>query len=88
MSTVNCEIKLDFSWSKMSITSELLRTAAVAANPPNPAREPDQTKSVTYQINNAKLYALVVILFINDDIKYMLRKYKTKIYKNNFLKQI
>ena len=72
----------------MSIKSEVLRTAAVAVNPPNSAWEPDETKSVTYQINNAKLYVLVVILFINDDIKYMLRKYKTKIYKNNFLKQI
>ena len=64
MPTVNCEIKLDFSWSKMSITSEVLRTAAVAANPPNPAREPDETKSATYQINNAKLYVLLFSHFV------------------------
>ena len=36
----------------------------MAANPPNPAREPDETKSATYQINNAKLYVLLFSHFV------------------------
>ena len=42
--SINSEIKLNFSWSKKSITSEVSRTAEVTANPPNPARYSKETK--------------------------------------------
>ena len=35
------------------------RTAGVAVNPPNPASEPSEITSVTFQITSAELYVLV-----------------------------
>ena len=52
---------------KISITSR------IAGNPnaKPPAREARQTTGVTFQINNAKVYATVVTLSINDNIKFL-----------------
>ena len=53
---------------KISITSR------IAGNPnakPPPVREARQTTGVTFQINNAKVYATVVTLSINDNIKFL-----------------
>ena len=68
---INCEIELDLSWSKESIISEISKTAAVAANPPNPAREVTERNSSTFQENNIKLYVLVFTLSKNDNIKFL-----------------
>ena len=72
---INCEIELDFSWSKKCIISQILITPAIASNPK--ARPPAadiparQTTGATFQINNAKLYVPVVTLSINDIIKLL-----------------
>ena len=52
---------------KISITSR------IAGNPnaKPPVREAKQTTGVTFQINNAKVYAIVVTLSINDNIKFL-----------------
>ena len=41
------------------------------SNPPIPAMPAIQTTGSTFQINNAKLYVPVVILYINDNIKFL-----------------
>ena len=68
---INSNIEFDFSWSKECKISKLSRTAAVAVNPPNPAKEVTETNSATFQINNDKLYVPVVTLSINDNIKFL-----------------
>ena len=55
-------MELDLSWSRKSVISEISRTAAVVANPPNPAREGTKTNSAAFQIISAKPYVPVVIL--------------------------
>ena len=52
---------------KISITSR------IAGNPnaKPTVREARQTTGVTFQINNAKVYATVVTLSINDNIKFL-----------------
>ena len=52
---------------KISITSR------IAGNPnaKPPVREARQTTGVTFQIDNAKVYAIVVTLSINDNIKFL-----------------
>ena len=71
---INCEIEFDLSWSKECIISEKLITPIVTGNPTaNPSvstKEAVQTASVTFQINNGKLYVPVVTLSINDNIKF------------------
>ena len=83
------------SWSREYIKSEVPRKAAVDFNPPNPAREATETNSATFQINNVKLYVLVVTLSIKDNIKFFenikqefkiktsWNKYRTEITSNN-----
>ena len=56
------------SWSRYYIISEISRTPGVPANPPVPATH---TTGATFQINNTKLYFPVVILSINDNIKFL-----------------
>ena len=51
--------------------SQISSTSEVAANPPNTARETPKTNSATFQINNAKLYAPLVTLSINNNIKFL-----------------
>ena len=44
----NCQIELDLSCSRYFISSEISRIAAVAANPPNPAKEAIKKESETF----------------------------------------
>ena len=71
MPLINCEIELDLIWSKDCVLSQMLRTAAVSANSPSPAREAIQTTSAILQINNGKLCVQVVTLSINDNMKFL-----------------
>ena len=72
---INCEIELDLSWSKDCILSELLKTAAVVANPaayrPALAKRATSTTSQTFQINSTKPYVPVVSLSISYSIKFL-----------------
>ena len=68
---INCEIELDLSWSRKCVISEISRTAAIAANPPNPAREKTKTNSATFQIISPKLYIPVNTLSISDNIEFL-----------------
>ena len=68
---INCKIELTLSWSKNCIISEISRTAAVSANPPNLARAEMSTTSALFQINSAKLHVSVATLSINDNIKFL-----------------
>ena len=54
----------------MSI-SQISRTAAVAANPPNSAREATETSSATFQITSTELFVSVVTLSTQDHIKLL-----------------
>ena len=54
----------------MSI-SQISKTAAVAANPPNSAREATETASATFQITSTELYVSVVTLYTQDHIKLL-----------------
>ena len=54
----------------MSI-SQISRTAAVAANPPNSAREATETTSATFQITSTELFVSVVTLSTQDHIKLL-----------------
>ena len=65
---INCEIDLDFTWSKISLTSEISRTPKVVEDDPMDAT---QTEGATFKINKTKLYVLVVTLPINDNIKFL-----------------
>ena len=67
---VNCEIELDLSWSKECIISEISITPRIPVNP-NEEVVLIQITGAIFQINFAKLYVLVVILSINDDIKFL-----------------
>ena len=66
---------------------EISRTPEVAANPgvypPVPAMEKKLTTGIKFQTNNAKLYAPVVTLPINDNIIFL--EIKTKALKEHFL---
>ena len=72
---INCEIELDFSWSKEDTISEISITHRVPpntdANPPVQEMASIQTNGATFQINNAKFYVPVVRLSINDNIKFL-----------------
>ena len=69
---INCEIELDFSWSRNCVISEILRTFRAVPNT-NPIwyEATSQTTSATFQINNAKLYVPVVTLSTDDNIKFL-----------------
>ena len=72
---INHEIEFDLSWSKECAISEISLTLRVVGNPnvhPTvPSAAAIQTTRATFQINNAKLYVLVVTLSINDNIKFL-----------------
>ena len=75
---INCETvkwKIDLSWSKECIISEISVTPAIAGNPraniPVKAREARQITGGTFQIYNAKLYVPVVSFSINDNMKFL-----------------
>ena len=71
----NWEIELDLSWSRQCIISEILIIPRVYRNPdaepPVFDVETTQATSAAFQINNAKSYVPVVILSINDNIKFL-----------------
>ena len=88
---IKCEIKLDLSWSRYFIISEISRTHAVPANPPVPAIEATQTTGATFEINNEKLYVPFVTLSINDNIKFLENKkqgFKRKNSRNKYRSEI
>ena len=70
-----CETELDVSWSRYCLKSEISRIPAVPANPnanpPVPAAAEKQITSITFQINNAKLYVPVISLSINHNFKFL-----------------
>ena len=68
---IDCEIELDLSLSMKHVISEKLKTAVVGANPSNLARKETKIISATLQIISDKLYAPVVTLFIQDNIKLL-----------------
>ena len=68
-------MELNLSWSKNWITSKISITHRLLgnpdANPPVQEVAAIETTGATFQINNAKLYVLVVTLFKNDNIKFL-----------------
>ena len=52
---INCEIKLDLSWTKDYVLIE----------------HHNNITGATFQINNAKLYVAVVTFSIDDNIKFL-----------------
>ena len=72
---IYCEIKLNLSWSKECIISEISITCAVAGypngSPPVQARETRQTTGTTFQKNNVQHYVPVVTLSLNNNIKFL-----------------
>ena len=64
MPLINCEIELDFSYTKQCLISEILITQEVLSNPnsnsPVLGMTEIQTRGATFQIKNAKLYVPVV----------------------------
>ena len=69
LALTDCEIKVDLLWLRKRVIPEISRTAAVAANPPNLARDETKTYSTIFQIISAKLYVQIITLSINDNIK-------------------
>ena len=84
---INCEIKLDLSWSKECVIAEMPITPALSGNPDPNLPVPDVTAiqgvSARFQINNAKLYVPVVTLSFNDNIGFLEKikqRFKRRIY--------
>ena len=73
MSLINCETKLDLTWSKYCVISQVPRTfRSVDPNADTAVYEVvTETTGAAFQINNAKLYVPVVTLAINDNIKFL-----------------
>ena len=67
---IKCEIKLDLRWTKNFVISKISRIFRAGRDPPV-QEVTTQTTGATSQINNAKLYVLVVTLPINDIIKFL-----------------
>ena len=75
MPLINCEVELNLPWLKDCVISQILKTAAVAADPNANSsvlnKAATQTTSAIFQINNAKLYLPVVTLSIKDNIEFL-----------------
>ena len=85
---INCEIDLDFTWSKISLTSEISRTPKVVEDDPMDAT---QTEGATFKINKTKLYVPVVTFSINDNIKFLenvKQGYKRTVFWNKYWSEI
>ena len=67
----NCGTEFDLSRSRNLIMSEISRTAAVAGNLPNLAREATKTESVMFHEFSATLYVPVVTLSIKDNTYFL-----------------
>ena len=63
MLLINCEIKVDLTWSINCVIYKILRTPKVRDNP----AEATETKRATFKTKNAKLYVPIVTLSINHD---------------------
>ena len=70
------------TWSRNCVISEISRTAAVAANPPNPAGGKTKINSAIFHVFSANLYVPVVTLSINDNCKFL--KNKARFKRTNF----
>ena len=72
---INCEIKLDLSYSKEFIISKISIIPKISpnpdANPPVQEVAAIKTASATFQMNNGKPHVPVVTLTINDNIKFL-----------------
>ena len=70
---INCEIELDLKCAKNCVISEISRTSRPVDANANPIDYGvlTATNGLTFQINNAKLYASVVALTINYDIDFL-----------------
>ena len=87
LSLINFETKLDLSWSKEWIISEISTTPEVRRDNPVDAI---QTNGPISQIHNANLYISVVTLPINDNIKFLeniKQGFKRPITWNKYLKE-
>ena len=84
----NCEIKLDLSYQKECITSEISITPRILGNSNDNSLVPViQTTGATFQINNAKLYVPAVTLSIIHNIKFLeniKQGFKRNIYRNKY----
>ena len=73
LSLINCETEPVLSWSKECIITEISLIPAVPGDPDANRPVSDaaaiQATSAKFQINNAKLYVLVITLSINNNIK-------------------
>ena len=67
---INCEIKLYLSWLRYCIIFEISETSRTFGNPPI-QQMTTRTTSVTFRINNPKLYVPLVTLPINDNINFL-----------------
>ena len=67
---INCEIELDLRWTKNCIICEIPRPSIVIGNPSVWEMATEATAAI-FQMNNAKLYAPVVTLSINYNIKFV-----------------
>ena len=68
LSLINSKIEHDLLWSKECIISELSITPEVRRNN---LVDAIQTTGAIFQINDAKLYVLVVTLSVNDNSKFL-----------------
>ena len=68
LTLINCEIKLNFAWSKYCVISNIWRTPEVDGASPTDA---SKTTAALFQANNARLSLPVVTLSINDNIKFL-----------------
>ena len=69
---MNCEIELDMRWERNCAVPEISRTFKVLPDSDPVACEvTTQTASEKFQLNNVKLYVLVVTLSIIDKIKFL-----------------
>ena len=68
---INCDIELDLKCTKTCVVSEISRTFRVVDSNASVAvyQVETATTGAAFQINNAKLYAPLVTLSINDNIK-------------------
>ena len=87
--------ELHLSWSKKFITSEMsmiLRIPPITdADPPAQELAVIQTTEATFQINNVKLYVLVVTFSVNDNIKFLenvLQGFKRTVSWNKYRSEI
>ena len=58
-------------WKTYYIISEISKTDAVTATAAGAARAATETSSARFQINNPKIYVSVLVLSINDNIKFL-----------------